>query len=38
MQNGTKKYALEIVNAVFANVTSLLITLPAPDGDDQAQF
>ena len=28
----------ETVNTVFANVTRLLITLPAPDGDDQAKF
>ena len=36
--NGTKKYVFETVNTAFANVTSLLITLPAPDGDDQAKF
>ena len=30
-----KKYVFE---TAFANVKSLLITLPAPDGDDQAKF
>ena len=39
MQNGTKKYVFETVNIVFTNVKSLLmITLPAPDGDDQTKF
>ena len=28
----------ETVNTAFANVKCLLITLPAPDGDDQAKF
>ena len=32
----TKKYMFETVNTAFANVTNLLITFPAPDGDDQA--
>ena len=36
--NGTKKYVFETVNIAVANVTSLLITLPAPNGDDQAKF
>ena len=31
-------YVFETVNTVFTNVMSLLITLPAPDGDDQAKF
>ena len=35
MKNGTKKYVFETVNTAFTNVTSLLITLPAPD--DQAK-
>ena len=38
MYNGTKKYKFETVNTAFENVTSLVITLPAPDGDDQANI
>ena len=34
----TMKYEFETVNTAFASVTSLLITLSAPDGDDQAKF
>ena len=38
MQNGTQKHVFETVNTAFANVNSLLITLPASDSDDQTKF